>query len=148
MGEVERARRRRRLAFMAALLGIAVLLAACQSESEPVESPITEVQATEMAENAMRAFNESDYTAWSRDWSETMKAAISEQAFLAFRDQYHGQLGNWVAVTNVTGSPGADEGTYRWTFDLEFENGVYRMWFGFKEGSPLIEGVTFEETGA
>jgi hypothetical protein len=25
------------------------------------------------------------------------------------------------------------------------ENGDYRMWFGLKEGSPSIEGITFEE---
>ena len=133
---------------MATILIAALLLAACGSTSGPVGSPITEDQATEMAENALQAFNERDYTAWSRDWSETMKGAIGEDAFFAFRDQYHGQLGNWVAITNVNGGPGVDEGTYRWTFDLEFENGGYRMWLGFKEGSPLIEGVSFEEIGA
>lgn len=77
-----------------------------------------------------------------------MKGAIGEDAFCAFRDEYHGQLGNWTAITIASGGPGADEGTYRWTYDLEFDNGVYRMWFGFKEGSPSIEGVSFEEIGA
>ena len=129
----------------AAVVSVALLVAACGSPSEPIESPITQDQATEMAENALQAFNDRDYTAWSRDWSETMKSAIDEDAFLAFRDQYHDQLGDWRAITEVSGAPGSDEGTYRWTFDLEFEGGGYRMWFGFKEGSPLIEGVSFEE---
>lgn len=136
---------RQRPRWASAILSMALLLVACGSASDPIESPITEEQATEMAENALEAFNDRDYTAWSRDWSESMKAAIDEDAFLAFRDQYHGQLGNWTAITNLSGGPGADEGTYRWTYDLEFENGVYRMWFGSKEGSPLIEGVSFEE---
>jgi hypothetical protein len=43
---------------------------------------------------------------------------------------------------------GSDRGTYRWTYDIQFENGAYRTWFGFKEGSPLIEGVSFEEPTA
>ena len=43
---------------------------------------------------------------------------------------------------------GSDRGTYRWTYDIQFENGAYRMWLGFKEGSPLIECVSFEEPTA
>lgn len=135
--------RRTRLALV--LLAVALFLTACASESETVESPITEDQATEMAENALQGFNDRDYAAWSRDWSDTMKAAIDEDAFYAFRDQYHGELGDWVSINDLSGGPGADAGTYRWTYDLEFENGDYQMWFGFKEGSALIEGVTFEE---
>ena len=147
-GTATTTRHRHRLRPMAAILSAALLLVACGPASAPIGSPITEEQATEMAENALQAFNDRDYTAWSRDWSETMKSAIGEDAFFAFRDQYHGQLGNWIAITNVSGGPGADERTYRWTYDLDFENGEYRMWFGFKEGSPLIEGVSFEETGS
>jgi hypothetical protein len=108
---------------------------------------VTEAQALEMADSALQAFNDRDYAAWSRDWSETMKAAIDEEAFLSFRDEYHAELGNWTGISNAVGGPGAAAGSYRWTFDLDFENGPYRMWFGFKEGSPLIEGVSFEDIG-
>jgi len=139
---------RPRLRGIAALLSGAVLLAACGGSSDPVASPISEDQAIEMAENALQAFNDGDYAAWSRDWSETMKSAIDEEAFLAFRDQFHAQLGDYTAVTNVTGAQGSDRGTYRWTYDIQFENGAYRMWFGFKGESPLIEGVSFEEPTA
>lgn len=139
---------RPKLGWLAGLLAGAIVLAACGGTSTPVESPVSEDQAIEMAENALEAFNEGDYSAWSRDWSETMKSAIDEQAFLAFRDEFHAQLGDYTAVTNVTGAQGSDRGTYRWTYDIQFENGDYRMWFGFKEGSPLIEGVSFEEPTA
>jgi hypothetical protein len=79
---------------MATIFIVPLLLTACSSASEPIESPVTEDEATEMAESALQAFNESDYTAWSQDWSDAMKSAIDEDAFLAFRDQYHGQLGD------------------------------------------------------
>lgn len=148
VGVATMTQRRRWLRLTAIAVGGMVLLVGCGSTSEPIESPVTEAQATEVAESALRGFNDRDYAVWSGDWSETMKGAIDEEAFLAFRDEFHAQLGDWTAITNVSGGSGADEGTYRWTFDLEFENGSYRMWFGFKEGSLLIEGVSFEEIGA
>lgn len=142
---------RRRLAATSWALGATMLLAllsvGCSADQTGVESPVTEQEAREMAENALTAFNEADYVSWSRDWSDAMKAAIGEDAFLAFRDQFHSELGDYVAITEVSGAQGSDPGTYRWTFDVEFENGPYTMWLGFKEGSKLIEGVSFEESG-
>lgn len=127
---------------------LTLLVSACSQDQTSVGSPVSEEEVTEMAENALEAFNDADYASWSRDWSDTMKAAIGDDAFLAFRDQAHAQLGNYVAINDVTGSQGEDPGTYRWTFDVEFENSSHIMWFGFKEGSKLIEGVTFEEPGS
>lgn len=138
----------RRMGLIAALLSEALILAACGATTDPVASPVSEEQAIEMAENALQGFNERDYATWSRDWSDTMKSAIDENGFLSFRDQFHGQLGNYTQLTGVSGSQGADQGTYRWTYDIQFENGAYRMWFGFKEGSTLIEGVSFEDPKA
>lgn len=130
--------------LLGATVLVALLFSGCSQEPAAIDSPVTEEEATEMAENALGAFNEGNYASWSRDWSDEMKAAIGEDAFLAFRDQAHAQLGNYVAITDVTGSEGGDPGTYRWTFDVEFEKGPYTMWLGFKEGSKLIEGVSFE----
>lgn len=140
--------RRKRIGLLAGLLCGAILLAACGGNSAPVASPITEAEAVEMAENALEAFNRGDYAAWSRDWSQTMKSVIDEKAFLSFREDYHDTLGDYVAITGVAGAQGKASGTYRWTYDIAFERGEYRMWFGFKSGSPLIEGVSFEEPSA
>lgn len=136
------------LRWIAALLSGAFLLAACGGTSNPVGSPVSEEQAMEMADNALQAFNTGDYAGWSRDWSETMKSAIDEQAFLAFREQAQAQLGDYVAIKSAAGSPGETAGFYRWTFQVQFEQADYGIWFGFKEGSPLIEGVQFEEPTA
>lgn len=137
-----------RLRWIAALLSGAVLMAACGGTPNPVGSPVSEEQAIEMAESALQAFNAGDYAGWSQDWSETMKSAIDEQAFLAFRDQALAQLGDYVAIKSVAGAPGETAGFYRWTFEVHFEQADYGIWFGFKEGSPLIEGVQFEEPAA
>lgn len=133
---------------LAWLLAASLLFAACAGEGTPVASPVTEEQVTEMAENALRAYNSGDYSAWSRDWSDTMKGAIGEEAFLGFRASAQDLLGNYVAIKSATGAQGQDRGTYRWTFDVEFHKAHAVVWFGFKEGSPLIEGVNFEEPAA
>lgn len=146
--EMEERQRVRRLAIGLTMVVLLSAVGACGEAATPIDSPVTEEQVTEMADNALKAFNTGDYAAWSRDWSVAMKAAIDEDAFNAFRDQFHATLGDYRGITAVTGSEGSAAGTYRWTFEVEFENAPYRMWFGFKEGSPQIEGVNFEEPSA
>ncbi len=146
--EMEQRQSVRRLAVGLTIVVLLSTVGACGEGATPIDSPVTEEQVTEMADNALKAFNTGDYAAWSRDWSGTMKAAIDEDAFSAFRDQFHAALGEYRRITAVTGSEGSASGTYRWTFEVEFENAPYRMWFGFKEGSPQIEGVNFEEPSA
>lgn len=80
-----------------------------------------------MAENALEAFNRRDYAAWSANWSESMEAAIDEEAFLAFQKRFQERLGDYIVITGVTGISGSDPGTYRWTFDVEFAKAAYRM---------------------
>lgn len=137
-----------RLSSLAVLALIAGIASGCDGEATPVESPVSEEEAMAIAENALAAFNSGDYAAWSRDWSETMRTAIDEAAFQSFRDQYHEELGDFVSIRDATGAPGNDAGTYRWTYDVEFQNMDYTVWFGFKDGSKQVEGVSFEEPAA
>jgi hypothetical protein len=139
---------RKDVVWIGLLVVASILFGGCAGDAADISSPVSETEAVEMAQEAMEGFNSRDYSTWSQNWSANMKSAIGEDAFLAFRDQFHGQLGDFVAITGVRGAPGRDRGTFRWTYDLEFEEGPYQMWFGFKDGSPLIEGVSFEEPGA
>lgn len=139
---------RSRILGLALLVISGLIVTGCGGETTDADSPISEAEAIEMAENALMAFNTGDYAAWSRDWSDTMKSAIDEDAFQTFRSQYHGALGDYVEISKVTGGPGGDPGTYRWTYDVEFEQRAYTVWFGFKAGSKRIEGVSFEEPSA
>lgn len=131
-----------------AVVALAILVSACGGSSGPISSPVTEEQAVEMAESALEAFSTGNYATWSEHRSPATKGAIGEDDFFGFREQFQGALGDYVSISYVTGAEGKDRGTYRWTFDIEFEKGDYRMWFGFKEGSALIEGVSFEEATA
>lgn len=136
------------LVGLIALLVVVVLALAGCGTSEPVTSPVTEDQAIEIADNALVGYNLADYEVWTRDWSQTMTAAIGPEAFVSFQEEYHAVLGDYVAITGAEGGQGADAGTYRWTFDVQFENAEIQMILGFKAGSPLIEGVRFADPAA
>ena len=69
--------------------------------NRPTIDPVVDAAAaTTMATRALTGFNEGDYAAWSADWSDTMKAAIDEPAFLAAREQLMATLGKYVSLSD------------------------------------------------
>ena len=79
------------LTVLFVLLVLAVLATACgaPASNEPqgeAVSALTQEEATAMIDNALQAFNTGDYATWSHDWDNDMKAAISEDDFLSYRD--------------------------------------------------------------
>ena len=128
-----------------ASFGIAILLlAACAGQpagSSSPTSPVTEEEARAMTQNMLEAYNAADYAAWSRDWSQVMKDAIPEQAFLDFREQSMATTGEFEAIESITSRPGQNPGVTRWGSTVRFENGTYLFMIAFNEGSKLIEGV-------
>ena len=121
------------------VLILGMLAAGCGSTS--TASPVTEDEARAMAENMLAAYNTGEYGAWSRDWSQVMKDAIGEDAFLAFRDQTMATAGSFVSIGSIQSRPGNNPGVTRWEFETEFENGPMDFMIAFEEGSKLIEGV-------
>lgn len=131
------------LLFAASLLIASLSIAACSSSQSPAGSPVTsidEATVTEMARHALDAFNAGDYAAWSRDWSDTLRAAIDESAFLAFREQALGQLGKYISIEATT-LTSVKAGTHRWVFTVRFEEATATLSFGFVNGRTAIEGV-------
>jgi hypothetical protein len=104
-------------------------------------SALTELQFTEMAENALQGFADGDYAAWSRDWSSTMKGAIQEKDFLAYRQQVVDSVGAYQSIASIEKQQGMDEGYVRWSVVANFEKGQIRFNFGFKEDGTQIEGI-------
>lgn len=132
-----------KLTTLFVLLIITVLASACggsAAEGEAV-SVLTQEEATEIAENAMQGLANGDYAAWSRDWSDTMKGAIPEKAFLDFRKQVTGQYGQFVSIESVIMEPGKKQGYVRWAALCNFENGKVKFNFSFENDGRLIEGV-------
>ena len=123
------------------LLVTAVACGGKKTDSQSATSLLTEEQAAEMAENALQAFNDGNYAGWSRDWSDTMKGAIKEADFLAYRQQVKAALGEYQSIESITLTPGNNKGYVRWVVVTQFENGRMQFSFGFAEDGRLIEGV-------
>ena len=94
-----------------------------------------------MSQNMLAAYNSGDYESWSRDWSQTMKRAISEDAFEAFRTETIAQTGEFEEIVSITSRPGDNPGVTRWESRARFENGEWILMIAFNDGSKLIEGA-------
>lgn len=125
------------------LLIVAVIASACGSSAPQGEavSVLSQEEATAIVENAMQGLADGDYAAWSRDWSEAMKSAIPEKAFLDYRNQLTAQYGQFVSIESVTVEPGKKQGYIRWAAVCNFENGRIKFNFSFANDGRLIEGV-------
>jgi hypothetical protein len=125
------------------LLVASLAIAACSGVRADGPGAVDEARATEIAAQALEAFNAGDYDGWSRDWSNAMKEAIGVDAFLAWRAAAMEQLGRYVslgAATRTSRTPG----TYRWTFTVRFEKGEAPLGFAFAGDGQQVEGVFAE----
>jgi hypothetical protein len=133
------------------------LVAACSSSARPVptappdaysedgvSAKVDRATATAMIENALTAFNAGDYNSYTRDWSDTMKAAIKEKDFLAVRAQISDQVGRFVEITELKLVPGQNPGIVRWVATARFERSPAVFWIAFPADGTKIEGARFE----
>ena len=132
-----------------ALVGLAALGFAATSADRtpvPVDAQTVTVDAdtaTGIANSAFEAFEVGDYGGWSRDWSEAMRSAITEEAFHDWRTTVVEQLGGFVSIGAPT-LTSRQPGTYRWSFPVTFERGTATIGFGFTEDGTEIQGVFVE----
>lgn len=132
-----------KLTTLFVLLIVAMLASACGGSAPEGEavSILSQEEATAIVENAMQGLADGDYAAWSRDWSDTMKSAIPEKAFLDYRSQVTAQYGQFASIESVTVEPGKKQGYIRWAAICNFENGRIKFNFSFENDGRLIEGV-------
>jgi hypothetical protein len=109
--------------------------------TQPATSKLTREQATAIAENALEAYNNGNYAAWSRDWSDTMKNGIKEPDFRLFRDELLRSKGKYVSIAGLELTKAKTAGFVRWVVTGNFEQGQVRFNFVFKQDGDKIEGV-------
>jgi hypothetical protein len=129
------------------LLVVAILASACRSapaDDGKFTSVLTETEATSIAENALRALNSGDYAAWSRDWDDSMKSAINEEAFLQYREQALSQIGQYQSILSVAMTPSKNAGSVRWVFTCQFEKAKVRFIMAFPQDGKLANTVMTE----
>ncbi len=138
-----------KLIYLLTCLMFVLIAAACSATAgkEPqgsTVSALTQEEAAAIIDTAMQGYKDGNYTAWSSNWSDAMKNAISEKDFLGFRTQLNDQVGQLVSIGLPEISPGARQGYVRWSTVCTFEKGKVRFNFSFSSDGKLVEGVFSE----
>lgn len=136
---------------IALAISISMLSAACTGTapgSPAAESPVTEAEARAIAGEMLAAYNDGDYAAWSRHWSQRMKDAIDAEAFGGFRTQAMESAGRFEEIEDVALRPARDRAdAVRWEFTSRFTRGAVVFTIVFHTDSTQIEGVDFRTAG-
>jgi hypothetical protein len=135
-----------KLAILFILLVTGVVAAACGSPSANVpqgkaESILSQEEAATLIDSALHALNTGDYTAWSKDWADDMKAAIKDPDFQEYRNQVVTQYGQYVAIESIEIQPGQNADRVRWVAIADFENGKIKYTFSFLPDGRQVKGI-------
>jgi hypothetical protein len=126
-------------------LVISGMITACsQSTTSSLPEPSYAKASTE---NIMKAINENDYTLFSRDFDQTMKQAMNQQAFDQVRTTLSAKVGSYVPGSlefNQTAVQ-ADYTVVSYTakFTNEPENVIVTITFKTIDGNNLVSGLYF-----
>jgi hypothetical protein len=128
------------------LLMIVVLAAACGTAPAgapqgKAESVLSQEEASSLIDSALQALNTGDYSTWSHDWADDMKAAIRDADFQAYRQQVVAQYGQYVALESIEIQPGNNADRVRWVAIADFEKGKIRYAFSFLPDGREIKGI-------
>lgn len=99
-----------------------------------------------MAEEALLAFNNGDYAAYSEHFDETTKMAITKEVFEGTRDFIKKRVGDYKSkkVTKVQVEGVKTTVTYKATFSDEPDGVNFMIIFQEKEGGVYIAGLSFD----
>jgi len=134
--------RKRVLMLVLAALTAAALLGGCGLKETDVP------YAGDMAENLLQGLSQNDYAAFSRDFSDTMKSAIDEDAFATMVDQFSTTIGTYEsksfyqAANTTQNDVDYTVVVYKAKFSEEDEV-LVTVTFSGDEGSEVVDGLFF-----
>jgi hypothetical protein len=132
-------------ALVVVCLAITGMITAC---SPSATSSLPEPSYSEaMTENILKAINENDYALFSRDFDQTMKQAMSQQAFDQVKTTLLNKVGAYVSGSlefNQTALQGEYTTViYTAKFTNEPENVTVTITFRTVEENNLVSGLYF-----
>ncbi|MEL4304262.1 DUF3887 domain-containing protein [Methanococcoides sp. LMO-2] len=135
-----------------ALAGIivlaAIILSGCTSIDEESFNADIEGYADPIAENALLALNEKNYTRFSADLDPTMKKAFTEEVFLKSADIVQDELGNYTSKELLEINAG-DKHTvvvYQANFEKQTDDVILRLIFVNSEGQVELRGIWLDSS--
>lgn len=133
------------LTILFVLLAIVLLAAACGSApgapQGEAESVLSQEEASALIDNALQALNSGDYSTWSQDWADDMKAAIKDSDFQAYREQILAQYGQYLTIESIEIQPGQNADRVRWVAVADFEKGRIKYSFSFLPDGRQVKGI-------
>lgn len=137
----------RKLMLAVGVTALLVVAACASAPARPVTSALSADQARAIAEEALAGLNSGDYAAWSRSWDDSMKAAIQETDFLAYREDVLANYGQFVSIETVSLAPAKTAGNVRWEFLANFEDGQLLITLVFAAEGQQVVGINSAAIG-
>ena len=135
-----------------ALAGIivlaAIILSGCTSIDEESFNADIEGYADPIAENALLALNEKNYTRFSADLDPTMKKAFTEEVFLKSADIVQDELGNYTSKELMEINAGEKHTVvvYQANFEKQTDDVILRLIFVNSEGQVELRGIWLDSS--
>ncbi|AKB85465.1 DUF3887 domain-containing protein [Methanococcoides methylutens] len=124
----------------------AIILSGCTSIDEESFNADIQGYAEPIAENALQALNEKNYTRFSADLDPTMKKAFTEEVFLKSADIIQDELGNYTSKELLEINTGEKHTVvvYQANFEKQTDDVILRLIFVNSEGQVELRGIWFE----
>lgn len=133
-------------ALLVFIIVAVIFQSGCTSIDKESFNADVEGYADPIAENALKAINEKNYTRFSADFDPTLKKAFTEELFLNAADIIHDELGNYTSKELLEINAG-DRHTvviYQANFENETDDVIFRMIFVESDGEVELRGMWFD----
>jgi hypothetical protein len=128
-----------RIFMFSALTLIMLVTSGCAA---PKPAGLTDQQVAEVTENTLKALEANDYQAFTRDYSEQMNTAFSQEKFDSLRSLLQTSSGSYASL----GAPslGNNQGYAVYRFAAKYTNETVFVTITFLIGGTKIEGEFFD----
>ncbi len=121
------------------LVALSMLVTSCAA---PRSAALSDQQITSTAENMLKALDANNHQDFSRDFSDQMNSAFSQDQFTRLRNMLQASSGNYVAINKLSLSNGQDFAVYQITCKYEREDVIVTIIF--KVDGSRVEGLFFD----
>jgi hypothetical protein len=129
--------------LLVVVLVTTLFLTGCQPASP---AALSNDQIVQVVDNALKAIEAGDYQSFTRDFSDDMKSAFTEQQFTSLADMLQNASGNYVTCADADPALSNNQGyaVYRLTCTYDLESVLVTV--TFKVDGDKIEGFFFDST--
>jgi hypothetical protein len=121
------------------ILALTLILIGTSGCSAPKPAGLSDEQVTGMTVNSLKALEANDYKAFTRDFSEQMNAAFSQEQFTRLQGMLQTASGKYVSIEQPALTNNQGYAVYR--FPAKYENETVYVTITFLVGGDKVEGL-------